>query len=299
MKRIILALAAAVMACSMPANAFKLSDLLAGLSGNTVTDFIEGVFSTSDITVADMAGEWTVDGSAVAFQSENFLKKAGGVAAATAAKEKLDPYFKKYGMTGGVFTIETDGTFSFQMKRMTVHGTVVKEKDGNFTFHFTALGSLNIGSMTAYVQKTSQSLDIMFDASQLKSIMNIAAKFTGSKLASAAVSILNSYDGMCVGFRTHRTGNAKSQQDGESGTTTVGGFLNGLFGGNAGTSSSSTTTDSKRSGKTATSKTPTAASEGGNKNTGKGNTGNSGNNTTGGSMSLEDLLRLLGGGSGK
>lgn len=299
MKRIILALAAAVMACSMPANAFKLSDLLAGLSGNTVTDFIEGVFSTSDITVADMAGEWTVDGSAVAFQSENFLKKAGGVAAATAAKEKLDPYFKKYGMTGGVFTIETDGTFSFQMKRMTVHGTVVKEQDGNFTFHFTALGSLNIGSMTAYVQKTSQSLDIMFDASQLKSIMNIAAKFTGSKLASAAVSILNSYDGMCVGFRTHRTGNAKSQQqNGESGTTTVGGFLNGLFGGNAGTSSSTTATDSKRSGKTATSKTPTAASEGGNKNTGNGK-GNSGNNTTGGSMSLEDLLRLLGGGSGK
>ncbi len=281
-----MALAAALMVCSIPANAFKLSDLLAGLSGNTVTDFIEGVFSTSDITVADMAGEWTVDGSAVAFQSENFLKKAGGVAAATAAKEKLDPYFKKYGLTGGVFTIETDGTFSYRMKRMTVHGTIVKEKDGNFTFHFTALGALNIGSMTAYVQKTSQSLDIMFDATQLKSIMDIAAKFTGSKLASAAVSILNSYDGMCVGFRTHRTGNAQSQQHN---------------GGNAGTSSSSlsTTTDSKSSGKTATSKTPTAASEGGNKDTGKGNNSNSSNNTTGGSMSLEDLLRLLGGGSGK
>ncbi len=245
-----------------------------------------------------MAGEWTVDGSAVAFQSENFLQKAGGVAAATAAKEKLDPYFKKYGMTGGVFTIETDGTFSYQMKRMTVHGTIVKEQSGNFTFHFTALGALNIGSMTAYVQKTSQSLDIMFDATQLKSIMDIAAKFTGSKLASAAVSILNSYDGMCVGFRTHRTGNAQSQQQsGESGTTTVGGFLNGLFGGNAGTSSSSTATDSKSSGKTATSKTPTATSEGGSKNTGKGNSGNS--NNTGGSMSLEDLLRLLGGGSGQ
>ena len=114
-----------------------------------------------------------------------------------------------------------------------------------------------------------------------------------------AVGVLNSYDGMCVGFRTHRTGNAQSQQQsGESGTTTVGGFLNGLFGGNAGTSSSSSSTDSKSSGKTATSKTPTAASEGGNKNTGNGK-GNSGNNTTGGSMSLEDLLRLLGGGSGK
>ena len=298
MKRIILALAAALMVCSIPANAFKLSDLLSGLSGNTVTDFIEGVFSTSDITVADMAGEWTVDGSAVAFQSENFLKKAGGVAAATAAKEKLDPYFKKYGLTGGVFTIEIDGTFSYQMKRMTVHGTIVKEQSGNFTFHFTALGALNIGSMTAYVQKTSQSLDIMFDATQLKSIMDIAAKFTGSKLASAAVSILNSYDGMCVGFRTHCTGNAQSQQQSgsEGGTTTVGGFLNGLFGGNAGTSSSSAT-DSKSSGKTASSKTPTATSEGGSKK----NTGNSNNsnNTTGGSMSLEDLLRLLGGGSGK
>lgn len=47
---------------------------------NILGNLLEGVFSSSNITVRDMAGVWTANGPAVCFQSENFLKQAGGKA---------------------------------------------------------------------------------------------------------------------------------------------------------------------------------------------------------------------------
>ena len=35
--------------------------------GATIGNLIEGVLSRSDVEIADMAGQWTIDGSAVAF----------------------------------------------------------------------------------------------------------------------------------------------------------------------------------------------------------------------------------------
>lgn len=221
--------------CATAAGSVGSSSAVSQTSGaaSTIGSLLEGVFSTSNISIADMAGEWTIDGSAVCFQSENFLKKAGGAAAATAIENKLDPYYKQYGLTGGVITIQTDGTFKLQSKKISLSGNITKESDGNFKFTFTALGSIKIGSMTTYVQKSYNSMDIMFDASKLQSILDIAAKLTGSKLASAATGILGSYDGICVGFGTTKTGTVEGEQSGSG----LGGLLNGLFGG--GNSSSS------------------------------------------------------------
>lgn len=202
-------------------------------AGSTLTNLIEGVFSTSNLDVADLAGQWTIDGSAVSFQSENFLKKAGGVAAAAAIESKLDPYYKQYGLTGGVITIQTDGSFTLKTGKISLSGNIEKKKDGNFDFTFTALGGIRVGSMTTYVQKSLNSMDIMFDASKLQSILDIAAKFTGSKLASAATSILGSYEGICVGFGTTKTGSVSGEK--QSG---VGGLLNGILGGGSSDNSS-------------------------------------------------------------
>lgn len=239
MKKLIIAIVA-LAAAIVPASAseFKLSDLFNGSTGQTVGNLLEGVFSTSDITVADMAGVWTVDGSAVCFQSENLLSKAGGLAATAAIKKKLDPYFKKYGLIGSVITIQQDGTFTIKIKKMKFNGIVQKQENGTFLITFTALGSINIGEMTAYVQKTPQTMDIMFDATQLKNFVDIVAKLTGSKLASSALSILDSYDGIRVGFGTKKTGNVETTGTQQSG---LGGLLNVLGGGAQSTQTSTQT----------------------------------------------------------
>lgn len=192
------------------ANAQSLQDLFGGGTGNTLTNLIEGVFSSSRISIADMAGHWKSDGPAVCFQGEGFLKKAGGVAASAAIESKLDPYYKQYGLTGSTIDIEKDGSFVMKVKGISLKGTITKESgdgDGVFTFNFLAFGSFKIGSFTTYVQKTSQTMDIMFDATKFKTIVSAVAKFTGNSLASTLASVLDSYDGLCVGFHLSGTGN--------------------------------------------------------------------------------------------
>lgn len=212
------------------ANAQGLGDILNGIgnalggngsgssngNGSALGNLLEGVFSSSKIEVKDMAGSWVSDGPAVCFQGDNFLKKAGGVAAAAAIETKLNPYYKKYGLTGATIDITKEGEFLIKIKGISLKGTITKESgdgDGIFTFTFKAFGSISLGSFKTYVQKTSRSLDVMFDATKFKNIVSGIAKFTGIKLASTLSGILDSYDGLCVGFHLSKTGNAVDEEE--------------------------------------------------------------------------------------
>lgn len=174
--------------------------------GALIGGILEGVFSKSNIEVSDMAGVWTVDGSAITFKSENFLQKAGGIAAAAAIRQKLDPYYQKYGLTGAVFSIQPNGSCTLKIKNITLNGSFQKGQDGLFLFNITLLGR-TLSSIPTYVQKTATSMDIMFDANKLKDILSLVARISGSKLASTASGLLNQYDGICVGFAMQKSGN--------------------------------------------------------------------------------------------
>lgn len=217
----------------MPVCAQNLSDILGGLGealgGNgqssqnqtgqnnnggssTLGNILEGVFSSSNITVSDMAGVWTSNGPAVCFQSDNFLQKAGGIAAASMIESKLSPYYNQYGLNGAVMTINTDGTFSMKLKNITLKGNITQTTEkGVFQFTFTALGSVKLGSIKTYVQKSYNTLSVMFDASKLKNLISGIAKIVNIQIVKTLTSILDSYQGLCVGFRMERTGNVKGQ----------------------------------------------------------------------------------------
>lgn len=177
---------------------------------SSVGDMVDGLLSTSKIDVKDMAGTWIVDGSAVSFQSDNFLQKAGGAATASIVESKLDPYYKKYGLTGAILTINEDGSFTLSMKKLTLSGTITKNdpnkkglsQSGNFIFNFNAFGITSLGAVNSYVTKSSNSLDIMFDANRLQSILNSIASFSKIQMAQTAINLLNQYDGICIGFST-------------------------------------------------------------------------------------------------
>lgn len=175
------------------------------IENGSVEDMIEGVFSTSDIEVADIAGEWTSEGSAVCFQSEDFLNKAGGVVAASTLETKLNPYFEKYGLTGAVFNIKEDGTFTLNVKQVSLQGFITKSEDENFVFTFEAFGKMKVGELKTYVQKTSKSMDIMFDASKLQSLVKTIASLIKIEVVQTVSSLLNSYEGICVGFELKKT----------------------------------------------------------------------------------------------
>lgn len=227
-----IAIAAIMLSCSYgafaePAASPDLKDIL-GAGGGALGNIIEGVFTKSDLTVADLEGEWTSTGSAVTFQSDNFLKKAGGNAAAGAVESQLDEYYKKFGLTGAVFTVDNQGNFSLKIKMVTLKGTIAVKSKGVFTMKFTAMGTMSLGSMDAYVEKSPSSLNVMFDADKIKKIMTFAATISGNKMVSTADKLLKQYDGICIGFKMKQT--VKPQTEGESGSSATDAAIDALKG---------------------------------------------------------------------
>ena len=293
----------------MPVCAQNLSDILGGLGealgGNgqssqnqtgqnnnggssTLGNILEGVFSSSNITVSDMAGVWTSNGPAVCFQSDNFLQKAGGIAAASMIESKLSPYYNQYGLNGAVMTINTDGTFSMKLKNITLKGNITQTTEkGVFQFTFTALGSVKLGSIKTYVQKSYNTLSVMFDASKLKNLISGIAKIVNIQIVKTLTSLLDSYEGLCVGFRMERTGNVNGQStvngsnSGSGSGSGLGGLINVLGGNKNGKNSGTNTDTTTNSG----SKNNTVT------NSGSSSTNNSSSNQSGSGLgTLIDIL---------
>ncbi len=199
------------------ASALDIKDLLnqAGqaLENGNVTDIIEGVLSTSNLEVKDLAGVWTSTGSAVAFQSEDLLSQAGGAAMASTIESKINPYFTKYGIVGSVITIQTDGSFSMTLKKITLKGKIIKGENNKFILSFEAFGKNNLGNVNLYIQKTSTSMDLMFDASKLKTILSSIASLSKKSLGNSLNSLLNSYNGICIGFKMSKTGKVEGESE--------------------------------------------------------------------------------------
>lgn len=207
---ILAAIAAAFMA---PAGA------QAQTSGFSLGKVLEGVFSSSDIEVKDLAGQWTVEGSAVALRSDNLLEKAGGAAIAATVENKIDPYFNQLGLKGAVLTIQTDGAFELKSSRIAIGGTITKNSDGTFSTKLSK-GKLPLGTLTTYIEKTSQTLDVMFDASKLQKVLATLSSVTGNSTLNLANSVLSAYDGILIGLGTRKTGSAGEKTGTPADTTT-------------------------------------------------------------------------------
>ena len=146
MNRKIATIIFAVIALAMNSNAyaFDWSSLKNALSNGTVENIVNGVIGTSDISIADIEGSWSYKAPAVAFESEDLLKKAGGSAMATTIENKLSPYYQKFGMNNIVMTFNSDSTFVMQFKKGKLTGKLTKEGD-DFYLNYDSLTKIKIG----------------------------------------------------------------------------------------------------------------------------------------------------------
>lgn len=245
MKKIVRAalLGLAMIAGCQQASAFDLKDLLGGNGGgNTIGNLIEGVFMKSDLTTRDLMGVWTTQKPAVAFKGDNFLKQAGGVAAASAIESKLNPYFNQLGLNGATLTVNADSTFTLKSNKLNMAGSIRQTADGNFIFAIKAFGKLNLGEVPAYVQKTSTSMDVMFDTTKLKTLVSSISKFLNMKSLNIVASILDSNDGLYIGFGMTKTGNVQGEEN-NSNSSSLLNILNGRKDSTNNGSSTTTTTN--------------------------------------------------------
>lgn len=174
----------------------------AGGLGSLLGGVISGLISTDDVNPANMVGTWNYSSPAVSFKSENFLQQAGGAAAAGVVEGKLAPYYEKLKLNKMVLTVNEDLSFTMQSGLLRASGTIEKAESGDIIFHFQALKSITIGSMTAYVTMTgNNSMSLMFDVSKLMTIVKAVSSVSGSTTIKTMTSLLDSYDGICAGFK--------------------------------------------------------------------------------------------------
>ncbi len=223
MKILVTFLVSVICALGASAQSFDLNSLLKGaLGGNDSTstgssssaggiigNILGSVLGNEKVTPKDMVGEWKYSSPAVTFQSDNFLQKAGGAAAASTIEDKMAVYYKRAGVDNLVLTVNEDSTFTMKFRRMTLKGNITQgTENGELIFHFTALKSIKLGSYHAYAMIAGNTMSLTFDISKLMDILDKVSAIVGSSSLKTLNSLLQSYDGMRAGFKMSKSGNS-------------------------------------------------------------------------------------------
>lgn len=146
----------------------------------------------------DMTGTWTYTGSAIEFESDNFLKKAGGAAAASLAENKLDEQLAKIGIKDGQlsFTFNADSTFTSTIGKRSMQGTYSYDAATNQV----QLKYLRLLNMNAKVNCTSNSMELLFNSDKLLKLITFLSSKSSNTTLKTISSLADSYDGMMLGF---------------------------------------------------------------------------------------------------
>ncbi|WP_289291819.1 MULTISPECIES: DUF4923 family protein [Bacteroides] len=146
----------------------------------------------------DMTGTWIYSGSAIEFESDNLLQKAGGAAAASIAEKKLDEQLAKVGIKDGQvsFTFNADSTFTSTVGKRTMTGTYSYDATDKVV-HLRYFKLLN---MNAKVNCTSTNMDLLFNSDKLLKLIAFISSKSSSTTLKTISSLADSYDGMMLGF---------------------------------------------------------------------------------------------------
>ena len=154
----------------------SLKDLLNKDNISKVVNAITGTPETIDMT-----GTWTYSGSAVEFESDNLLMKAGGVG------------IKEGQMS---FTFNADSTFTSTVGKKKLNGTY----SYNASTKQVDLKYLKLLNLHAKVNCTSNSMDLLFNSDKLLKLMTFLGSKTNSTALKTVSSLAENYDGMMLGF---------------------------------------------------------------------------------------------------
>lgn len=171
-------------------------------TGSTLLNYVLGnlINNTTSFTKADLVGTWNYKGSDCKFESENFLKQAGGEIAASTLEKKMDETFAKIGIKEGScsFTFNEDGSYAANFGGRTLQGTYTfDEANGKLSM----VGLLGLTKSEATLMHTgSTHISLLYDADKLISMATTLSSLTGSSAISSLTSLLGSYDGVKIGF---------------------------------------------------------------------------------------------------
>lgn len=157
------------------------------------------VFTHSSLSRSDLIGNWTYKGTACAFETENLLKKAGGVVVASQVERTFDEYSKKIGIGEGKcnFIFNEDSTYSARLGFVRLSGKYSFDEE-------TKIISMNylrgLGNIQVKVHKPGSGLKLMFDSGGFLKMMKTASMFSKNNSVEVLAAMADLYDGMLLGF---------------------------------------------------------------------------------------------------
>lgn len=187
--RVLLAVAFFCMsATSIQAQSIK--DILSGVISNVVGD--------KATTESSFKGTWKYSAPACEFESDNFLAKAGGTAAAEKIEKRVAPLLKSVGVNGIVYTFDGKGNYTSKIKKRVTEGTYKFDSKAK-TITFTPTIGM---AYTAHVAVQGSTLTLTFEADKLMTTLKTISNATSKLSTTAALinTLMNSYSGMRVGF---------------------------------------------------------------------------------------------------
>lgn len=156
------------------------------------------VNAVTDNKTVQMTGTWNFTGSALEFESDNLLQKAGGAVAASTVEKKLDEQLEKIGITAGKlsFTFNADSTLTATVGSKPLNGTYSYDASTQkVNLKFAKIIGLN-----AKVNCTSGSMDLLFNADKLLQLLTYLSSKSSNSTLQTIGSLAESYDGMLVGL---------------------------------------------------------------------------------------------------
>lgn len=196
------------MASTMPRSTRSTTDnggssTSSGLLG-ALGSFINNTIANNNFTIDDLEGTWSYVSPAVSFQSDNALQNIGGAAAATALESELEPHYRRLGFNRTSLVVDADHNFTLKLGLVQLKGKVEKDEADHLVFNFNAFGRVNLGKATANATKAGDTLNLTFDASRLINILNKVAGAVNNTALSSLSTLLNSYDGVYMGFKLNK-----------------------------------------------------------------------------------------------
>lgn len=185
MKKFVLIVVVCV--CSLMVSAQDLKSILSGVVKSAIGDKMT--------TVESVVGTWNYSAPECRFESENLLAQAGGEAVSARIEDKVKPIYQKLGLESSVFAFNEDGTYRLALKKRTLNGTYVFDREEKTITMTNKLGV----SLKAQVVVTGKTMYLLFKADKLMAALKVLTSVT-SKNGSAVSSLAQNYDGLLLGF---------------------------------------------------------------------------------------------------
>lgn len=173
-------------------------------SSSTLGNILGNIFASDKVELSQLVGTWKYSGPAVGFQSDDVLKKIGGSAASAAIEKELETYYNKLGLNNLILTIDENANFTLKAKLITFKGVVEKGENGMFIFNIKAFGSVNLGRLEVYTTLSGKTLSLTCDAEKFVALAKKIMSITNNSTLQSVISLLESYDGVTVGFKLRK-----------------------------------------------------------------------------------------------